>query len=407
MNKAVVNREIEDAARSAGDVGAVAIYSSAWRGGSGWFVQEMARGIAAAGTPVTLISPEAEPLSREPRHPNLSRILLPQGAGGRGPKPYRAFLALKRIALTFPLILKGRMKAKTILVTMTDWLPVTLLQFLWMRLIGARLVYVVHDVRPHAYSLPARLRKLEKLMISISYRLPHRLVTLTETARKEMISYEKIRPDKVTVIPHGAYAAEVLTPLPGNSIVLVFGMLRRNKNILETIRAFAKLPETSRIRLVIAGEPHVDDLDYWRDCEGELRTLGDRVRCEVGFVPEQRVNELLSECDALILPYENFTSQSGVAVLAALSGRFVIATNVGGIGELIQAGLEALTIERPVSAVTIAQALTEFEAITLPERRERTERSVGRLTDYLSWTRIGREYAEVARAVAAKGGSTA
>jgi glycosyltransferase involved in cell wall biosynthesis len=56
------------------------------------------------------------------------------------------------------------------------------------------------------------------------------------------------------------------------------------------------------------------------------------VQLENRWVPEGEIGALLAWADALVLPYLE-ASQSGVAPAALAAGRFVIATDVGGLGE--------------------------------------------------------------------------
>jgi len=370
----------------------VVVFSHAWVGGAGWFVFELARCMAGAGVLTLLVCPTAEPIAREPRHPNLSRISVRQGAQGGGSKVHRAIGALIRMGVGFLAIARARLHAKTFLVTHLSWLLPAVLQFLWIRILFGSLVFVVHDGTPHAWSFPRILRGFERWLLRLTYLLPSHLVTLTHIAREELISIYGISPAKITVIPHGAYESGEPTLPPGNNKVLVFGMLRRNKRILETIEAMRLVDAASPVSLVIAGAPHAEDLGYWDECERALEGLSDRVRTEIGFVPETRIPELMAEIDAIVLPYEEFSSQSGVAILAAFAERLLICTAAGGIGELMEAGLESVTVATPVTPRTIADAFSVFAATPVAERRDMAARSHEALSEYLSWGRIAKEY---------------
>lgn len=373
-------------------IGRATVYSASWRGGAGWFVHELALSLAAAGTQVTLISPLAEPVERDPAHENLRRVVLLRGAGGQGNILRRISLSLWRVLSTFPILLRARLDTRNFVVTMTDFLAITVVQFLWIRLLAGKLIFIVHDVKPHAWAFPTWARSFEIGLLRWSYLLPTRLVTLTDSAKQQLVADFGIHADRISVIPHGAYELKGVKELPGNSTILVFGMLRRNKKILETIEAMRLLPPGSRTKLIIAGAPHAQDPEYWELCRRALEGLQHCVCTEIGFVPEDRVAELLSECDALVLPYDEFNSQSGVAILACLSERLILSTDAGGLGELQSAGLEAIPISRPVTAERIAGACATLEALSTEERRQRAHRSREALADHLSWSRIGREY---------------
>jgi len=178
----------------------------------------------------------------------------------------------------------------------------------------------------------------------------------------------------------------------GDNIVLVFGMLRRNKRTLETIEAMQLLPEDSPLRLIIAGVPHADDPGYWQECQAALRHGHARIHTEIGFVSDERVAQLLDECDAMILPYEDFNSASGVASLGVFSERLLLCTDVGSMGELIEGGLEPLAVARPVTALSVLDALKAFADLPVQTRRDMAARSRAALTEHLSWQRIGKLY---------------
>lgn len=370
----------------------ICFYSPASRGGAGWFVSALAQSIADAGARVLLVAPEMVPSDREPSGPNIERRTMIAGKAGQASLAERIARTGWRIASTFPILAAARFRHREYLVTMFDWIPVLVLQFLFLKLIGSRITFVVHDVTPHAWAFPPRLRRLERWLYRLSYHLPDHIVALTQAAHGEL-AREWGRVADSHVIAHGAFLQDDPLPLPGTGRVLVFGMLRRNKRILESIEAMRLLAsEGTTLRMTIAGEPHVDDLDYWRDCKAALVGLEEHITVEAGFVAEDRVREIVAMSDAFLLPYEQFNSQSGVAILGAMAQRTILATRTGGVAELCDHGLEAIPIETPVDARTIASALRAFETMPLHERREGAERSRAALAKALSWDKIGREY---------------
>lgn len=371
----------------------VAFYSSAWRGGSGWFVFELASAIAQAGTRVTLIAPLADPPEREVHETDmLVRAVLPRGAGGKGNFFYRAVRSGWRILASFAAILRARFQHSVYLVTHLDWLHVGFFQLLLIRALGARLVYIVHDAKPHAWAFPASLRWLEVGMLKGSFQLSTHLVTLTRAARAQLIQDFAIDEHKISVIPHGAFETPSLPEMRGESVLLLFGMLRRNKHILECIQSMSLLPAHCPARLVIAGAVHAEDSEYWSQCQAAIPPNSARIYTEIGFVPEDRLRELLAECDAVLLPYSQFNSQSGVAVLAAMAGRSLIATDAGGIGELMADGVPITRIAQPLTPEAIAAAVVTYCNRDAAERRTEARNTKELLEQMLSWTKIGQTY---------------
>lgn len=379
----------------------VAFYTAAWRGGAGWYVHSLAAAIAEAGTAITLLAPLSDPPERDAQAvDSLRRVVLPRGGGGKGTFFYRATRSGWRILSSFIALLRVRCSSSLYLITLTDWLLICFFQLLLVRMLGARLVYIVHDAKPHAWAFPNALRWLEVAMLKGSFRLPTHIVTLTHAAKQQLVEEFGIGEQKISVIPHGVFESPSLPGLSGDSKLLLFGMLRRNKHILETIEAMWLLPEDCRAKLIIAGAIHAEDAAYWTLCNNAIPPGCDRIRTEIGFVPETRVQELLAECDAVLLPYEDFNSQSGVAILAGLAGRSLIATDVGGIGELIAGGVAVTNIDRLVSAQTIAAAVRAYLGRPAAERRAEAGKTRELLKSMLSWRKIGQSYATLLKKTA-------
>lgn len=369
----------------------VVFFSTCWRGGAGWYVRELVNAIERTGWTVLLVAPLVDPEADDPGQGSVSRIYLPRGAGGVGSLTNKIMRTLGKFSASLSSLVAARRHSGTYVCTFLDFLPLTLAQFLLIKIIGGHLVYIVHDSTPHASGFPRALRWLEPILLRLSYFLPHRLVTLTETARDEIVSKYGIKHSKIDIIPHGAYAPPHATPAPGDGQVILFGTLRRNKRVLEVIQAFkrhhARFP---RLRLLLAGEPHRDEKDYWKICAKELATAGPMIEVDLRFLPEAELHQRIAQSDAAILPYEDFNSQSGVVVLTSFSERAIIATAVGGIGELQRQGVVMTPVISPVSEETVADALERFAALPIEDVRNTAEANRMLLEDKLSWTTIGR-----------------
>jgi glycosyltransferase involved in cell wall biosynthesis len=352
----------------------------------------MAHAIASAGAEVVLIAPRAEPAAFERSHPALSRRFLLDVHAGRG-----LFSRLRRLVArtlrSLTALLQARRHSDLYLITFIGQIPAGLLHILWIRLLGGRIVYLVHDPSPHAWAFPAWFQGVERAMLKLQYRLSERLVTLTEVGRRELIRDYACRSEDIEVIPHGALTPPRTVPTPGNGQILLFGMLRRNKRILEAIEAFkAHHSRFPRLRLLIAGAPHREDPAYWQQCQASIGGSESRVQTEIGFIEESRLTELVETSDGILLAYEDFGSQSGAAVLSGLSERVVIGTRAGGLAELREMGLEMVDVDIPVTADTIADALERFAVLPVDELRSIAARSRAALEPKLAWDGIGRQY---------------
>ncbi|WP_336966229.1 glycosyltransferase family 4 protein [Sphingobium aquiterrae] len=380
------------------------VYSSVSRSGAMRYVSALVDGLAGAGAQVRLIAPHFDPREREPGHPSVTRDILPAGGGGAGAGTIvaRGLRTASRIAVTFPKLLRARRHARDYIVTFYDWIPIQVAQFLWIKAIGGRITHIVHDVTPHAWRFPRRFQRLERWLQGLSYRLPDRVVVLTQAAREELAA-DWGRSARVWVLPHGAYDSGDPVPAPGDRRLLLFGSLRRNKRIREAIEAMrllrGQVPDMAPgLRLTIAGAPHLEDSAYWEECAAAASGLEDVITMDIGFVPEERLHALLAQSDAVLLPYEEFRSASGVAILSAFAERLLITTSAGGISELIEGGLEPVTIAQPVTAEGIADAVRRFHALPVESCRGMAFRSRARLAALLSWDRIGRACLDIVTA---------
>ncbi|MCK5379148.1 MAG: glycosyltransferase family 4 protein [Acidobacteria bacterium] len=145
---------------------------------------------------------------------------------------------------------------------------------------------------------------------------------------------------------------------PTERLALFLGLIRPYKGVDVLLEAFGRLPEDSRWRLVVAGEPW-GGLDKALSAQVEALNLDDRVRLRFGWVPEAEVDQLLGAADVLILPYRSGT-QSAVAPMALSRGLPVVSTDIGGLGEVVEHGVSGLLVE-PNSPEALAEALVALE----------------------------------------------
>jgi len=89
--------------------------------------------------------------------------------------------------------------------------------------------------------------------------------------------------------------------------------------------------------------------------------IGNSITIEDRYLPDDELIEALHAANAVILPYRS-ASQSGVIPICLQAGRPVVATNVGGLTEQLEDGLNSVVAQQPTS-----QALGEA-VISLNDR---------------------------------------
>jgi D-inositol-3-phosphate glycosyltransferase len=157
--------------------------------------------------------------------------------------------------------------------------------------------------------------------------------------------------------------------------VLFFGFIRAYKGLDILLEAMAD-PRVAALpmKLLIAGEFYEDAAPY--EVLIQKHNLESRLVRATDFIPNERVADYFSAADLVVQPYKHAT-QSGVSQVAYHFGRPMLVTDVGGLAELIPAGVVGYVV--PPTAVAIADALVDFyandreEAFAAGVRQERTK----------------------------------
>ncbi len=190
-----------------------------------------------------------------------------------------------------------------------------------------------------------------------------------------------IHANRISIIPMGPFPfrskPSMLPPetyqrlgcRPDNVILLCPGGIRPYKGIEEVLISFSRIAfDYPSVRLVIAGNPL--DLAYVKS----MRALASRlhldhlVRWELGFVPESDLAAFHSVADIVIFAYRN-VSQSAAFLTAASAGAFVLGTDVGGIGEILQDGVNGAKALNNTPEI-LSQKLRECLELTRVRRNE-------------------------------------
>jgi glycosyltransferase involved in cell wall biosynthesis len=153
-------------------------------------------------------------------------------------------------------------------------------------------------------------------------------------------------------IPSRAEAQSTLK-LTGN-VALFFGHVRPFKGLDIALRAWRELK--SDVTLVVAGEA------WWKG-EAEYRALAEgltNICFDFRFIPDAEIATYFAAADVVLAPYR-IEAQSGVALTAFHFARPVIATNVGGLPEIIEEGVNGMLVP-PEDPAALARAVDAFFA---------------------------------------------
>lgn len=221
---------------------------------------------------------------------------------------------------------------------------------------GATIVEICHEFEPRDTMHPIAARLEKRLSGADSHMIDARLF-LGGRIRSRYASLHPGFPEsRMFVIPHGdgelfQLLADSGSDLgrqygiaPDDKVVLFFGNLRPSKGLEDLLEGFARARRPPGSKLLVAGYP---GLDVEPSSLLELATklsIDDSVVFDMSYIPNQDVGPLIQLCRFLVLPYRNAT-QSGPLHIALTFGKPVLATNTGGIGDVIEDRTTGLLVE--------------------------------------------------------------
>jgi len=209
-----------------------------------------------------------------------------------------------------------------------------------------------HEKRPGDRAFTKYFFKQVDYFILLSKKVKEDLLTLKPGA-------------KYKILPHPIYSnfgdpvqkdeARRKLGLTDKNLILFFGFIRDYKGLDILLKSMAELKEEG-VKLIVAGEFYTDR-DKYLSLIDELN-VKDNVYLFTDFIPTSDVKYYFSACNAVILPYKDAT-QSGIVQIAMNFRKPVIATNVGGLGEVIFENRTGFIVEKE-NPEALAAAIKKF-----------------------------------------------
>lgn len=236
----------------------------------------------------------------------------------------------------------------------------------------------------HAYNEEVELDNILK-----QEKMPLLILDDTQAGLSEKPRYRK------RVTPHPTYDAFKFTGISKKDardklgirqeekILLFFGFVREYKGLGYLIEAMPKIIRNlTSVKLLVVG-----DFDENKDIymhQIEKLELNDYVIVKDGYLPDREVEPYFVACDLVMLPYLSAT-QSGIAQIAFGFTKPVIATNVGGLPDVIRDGKTGYLVE-PRNSEQLAQAVITY----YKEKKQKAfEQYIKQEAYRFSWERMG------------------
>ncbi len=177
-------------------------------------------------------------------------------------------------------------------------------------------------------------------------------------------------------------AREKLKISNGEKVLLFFGFVREYKGLKHFIKAMPLIQEKlDSVRLMVVGDFGDDkqsylDLIQQSHCEKAIDI------CD-GYISDQEVEKYFAACDLVVCPYESAT-QSGIIQIAYGFDKPVVATNVGGLPDVV-ADKKTGYLVKPKNPEAIANAVIDFYE---NKREQEFEEHIKETAYEFSWERM-------------------
>jgi glycosyltransferase involved in cell wall biosynthesis len=270
------------------------------------------------------------------------------------------------------------------------WMPFfapcfAFLGFLTRQMLGARVIYVCHNIIPH------EKKPGDRLLNRLGLAFVDGFIVQSKAVLKDLLN---LRIDAVyREVPHPVY--EIFPPpIPKDKarkalaireerVLLYFGNIRAYKGLPYLIRAMPEILDHFPVRLLVCGEFYEERAETMRLIErldvGSAVTVYDR------FIPNEEVQLFFCASDLVVLPYVSAT-QSGIVQIAYYYDKPVVVTRVGGLPEVVIDGKSGYVVAAK-NAAGLAEAVVDFyresrgKALVRGVKKEKHKYSWDRMVD--------------------------
>lgn len=265
---------------------------------------------------------------------------------------------------------------------------------------GARLVTTIHSMeplRPWKREQLGRGYEVSSWMERQGVENSDAVIAVSKGMRDDIIAHYSIDPDRVAVIHNGIdlagyRKAEDASALRAYGIkqpyVLFVGRISRQKGIMHLLEAAESLPAGVTV-VLCAGSPDTPEVEA--ETAAKVSQLPNVVWIDK-MLPKNQVIQLYSHASVFACPsvYEPF----GIINLEAMACETaVVATEVGGIPEVVEHGRTGLLVEPGNSGQLLEAIVTLLDSPETAKKMGLAGRA--RVEQYFSWDAIARQTMEL------------
>ncbi len=212
---------------------------------------------------------------------------------------------------------------------------------------------IPHEKKPGDILFTKYFFKIVDYFILLSEKVQYDLLKLKPTAKNKVLQHPVY---SNFGLPLPKEEAKEHLKLTDKKLILFFGFIRDYKGLDVLLSAMSFLKNNLDVKLMVAGEFYSNEEKYLKLIDG--LDLKDKVYLFTNFIPTSEVKYYFSAADSVILPYRNAT-QSGIVQIALNFRKPVIATDVGGLSEVISDGETGYIVQKENPA-KLAEAIIKF-----------------------------------------------
>ena len=210
-------------------------------------------------------------------------------------------------------------------------------------------VITVHDPIPHSSEKSRQIRFARKL----AFRVLKNFIVLNSNQKEEFVKVNRLECKRVFESHLSVYSYKRMydrKPQLSYPYVLFFGQITSHKGVDVLLEAFKTVKtQHTDVKLVIAGKWK------WNYDYSSYLTDQDFVFMDK-FIPDDDLSSLIQGSLFVVVPYLDAT-QSGVVMSSFAFGKPCIATNVGGLPEMVEDGKRGIIVE-PANPDALSDAIS-------------------------------------------------
>ena len=252
----------------------------------------------------------------------------------------------------------------------------------------APFIFTIHDLNHiHDFGNNSKFKDIYyQFLMKPACHKAFKVLTVSEFSKQEIIAWSGVPENKVVVV--GNACNSLFTPeggcyCPGYPYILYVGNHKPHKNILNLLKAFSLVAESSSLKLLFSGKPDklLSDL---------IKHLGIQKQVDFcGLITEEKLPEYYRGASSLVFPslYEGF----GLPIIEAMAcGTPVITSNISAMPET--AGGAAFLVD-PYSSKDIANGIRQVINNKML-RNELRKKGLSRAKDF-SWDEIAEKILKI------------